>query len=186
MDISTGSKGSECLKDSDTVLGQTILALFKELSQLIEKIENKKGSVGRLLEEDRFYGELFTPAKDIRMIAETLKTSEGTINKLIKDPVLYNRFLKASLSLDSFMEKISPKGTMNKFIEDASLYNNVNAAAVKLNIFLEAVNKGEGPVGSLLNNTELRNEMHMTLKELNELIKDVKENPKKYFKFSIF
>lgn len=187
VDVSAGSKESEGLRDGDTVLGQTRLELNEELSQLVAKIGSKKGTMGRLLEEDRLYRDLATSAKDIRLFAETLKTSDGTVNKLINDPVLYDRFLKASQSLDSFSQKLaSSKGTVNKLIEDESLYDNVNTAAVKLNILLDAINKGEGPVGSLVNNKELKEEMHATLKELNALVKDIRENPKKYFTFSVF
>jgi phospholipid/cholesterol/gamma-HCH transport system substrate-binding protein len=187
VDVSVGSKESEGLKDGDTVLGQTRLELNEELSQLLTKIGSKKGSIGRLLEEDVLYRDLANSAKDIRLFAETLKTSNGTISKLIKDPVLYDRFLKASQSLDSFTQKLtSSKGTVNKLIEDESLYNNVNTAAVKLNILLDAINKGEGPVGSLVYNKEFSEDMHSTLKELNSLLKDIKDDPKKYFKFSVF
>jgi phospholipid/cholesterol/gamma-HCH transport system substrate-binding protein len=71
-------------------------------------------------------------------------------------------------------------------IEDESLYENVNEAAAKLNILLDKINKGEGPVGSLVSSKELKEDLQATLKELNSLIKDIKEHPRKYFKFSVF
>ena len=33
---------------------------------------------------------------------------------------------------------------------------------------------------------ELKEELRATIKELNGLVKDIREHPKKYFKFSIF
>ena len=56
----------------------------------------------------------------------------------------------------------------------------------KLNILLESIHKGKGLMGSLVNDEELSNEFKITLKELNTLIKDIKEHPKKYFRFSVF
>jgi hypothetical protein len=41
-------------------------------------------------------------------------------------------------------------------------------------------------MGGLVKDDQLSKELKTTLKELNELIKDIKEHPKKYFKFSIF
>ncbi len=41
-------------------------------------------------------------------------------------------------------------------------------------------------MGSLVRDEDLSGELKATLKELNILIKDIRENPGKYFRFSIF
>lgn len=46
--------------------------------------------------------------------------------------------------------------------------------------------KGEGIMGNLVTEGEIYKDFKSTVKELNTLIKDVKENPKRYFKFSLF
>lgn len=187
VEVSLGSKKSEGLNPGDVITGSTRLEIDEQLSQLVNRLESKKGSLGRLMEEDTLYRDLLSSAKDIRRFAETLKTSEGTVDKFIKDPALYDKFLKASESLDTFARRLaSSKGTVNRLIEDESLYENVNEAAAKLNILLDKINKGEGPVGSLVSSKELKEDLQATLKELNSLIKDIKEHPRKYFKFSVF
>ncbi len=187
VEISPGSKEAEVIKSGDTIRGTPHPEIDEELSRLIDRIESPKGSLGRLLGEDTLYRDLSASVRDIRLFAATLRESEGTVNKIIKDPALYNRFVKASRSLDSFAQKLSSsKGTVNRLIEDESLYENLNAAAVKLNVLLDKVNKGEGTVGTLVNNREAGEELQKTLKELNALVKDMRENPKKYFQFSVF
>lgn len=187
VEVGPGSKNSEGLKPGDVITGSTRLVIDEQLSQLVNRLESKKGSFGRLMEEDTLYRDLLSSAKDIRRFAETLKTSEGTVDKFIKDPALYNKFLKATESLDAFAQRLaSSKGTVNRLIEDESLYENVNEAAAKLNILLDKIDKGEGPVGSLVNSKELKEDLQSTLKDLNSLIKDIKEHPSKYFKFSVF
>ncbi len=187
IEVSAGSKESEGLKSRDTITGSTRLEINEELSRLVSGVGGKKGSLGRLLEEDTLYRDLSTSARDIKIFAATLKASEGTMNKVIQDPELYERFVKASHSLDAFAQRLaSSKGTMNRLIEDESLYENVNAAAAKLDVLLDKINKGEGPVGSLISNKELKEELQATLKEVHSLVKDIKEHPKNYFKFSVF
>ncbi len=187
IEVSPGSKKAAGLKSRDTIMGSTRLEINEELSRLVSGVGGKKGSLGRLLEEDTLYRDLSLSARDIRLFAETLKASEGTVNKFIKDPALYERFVKASQSLDAFAQRLaSSKGTVNRLINDESLYENVNAAADKLNIILDKINKGEGSVGRLVSNKELTEELQSTLKEINALVKDIKEHPKKYFKFSVF
>ena len=71
-------------------------------------------------------------------------------------------------------------------IEDESLYDNMNGVAVKLNVLLDRINRGEGTVGRLVDNPQLEEELRSTLREVDALVKDIRENPKKYFKFSLF
>jgi phospholipid/cholesterol/gamma-HCH transport system substrate-binding protein len=187
MEVSPGSKNSESLRTGGVITGSTRLEIDEQLSEWVNSLEKNKGSLGRLIEDDMLYRDLSASAKDIRRFAETLKTSEGTVDKFIKDPALYNKLLKASESLDTFAQRLaSSKGTVNRLIEDESLYENVNEAAAKLNVLLDKINKGEGTAGSLVNSKELEEDLQTTLKELKLLIKDIKENPKKYFNFSIF
>lgn len=187
VELGPGSKEAEGLKAGDTITGWPRPEIKEEISRFVDQIESRKGSLGRLLEEDTLYRDLAASARDIKLFAATLKGSEGTINKFIKDPALYERFVKASQSIDDFARKLSAsKGTVNRLIEDESLYRNVNDAALKLNALLDKINKGEGTVGSLINNRETSEEIQKTLKELNALVKDMRENPKKYFQFSLF
>ena len=55
-----------------------------------------------------------------------------------------------------------------------------------LSKFLEDINKGKGTVGKLMKDEKLYNELEATLKETKGLIKDIKENPKKYINIRVF
>jgi phospholipid/cholesterol/gamma-HCH transport system substrate-binding protein len=158
-----------------------------ELSQLIKKMESGNGTIGKLVNEDALYKDVSSAVIDVKLFAKSLKESEGTLTKLIDDPALYDKFQKASESLDVFTQKlINSKGTVNKLLEDESLYNNVNDVSVKVNTILEKIDSGQGLMGSLISDDELTVELKTTLRDLNVLIKDIEENPRRYFKFSIF
>ncbi len=161
--------------------------VIEELSVLVKKVEAGHGTVGRLLNEDVLYADISSSVGDIKLFAQTLKDSDGTLNKVIKDPLLYERFLKASESLDSFTQKLaSSNGTINKLIEDESLYVNINSASKNLSDLIEHIDNGDGLVGSLIKDEELSSELKTTLIEMNALIKDIKDHPNRYFKFSFF
>ena len=158
-----------------------------ELSKLDSSIERGEGSVGRFLKDDELYGNISSSVHDVKVFAESIRTSDGTLNRFIDDPALYERFLKASESLDAFAHRLeSSKGTINRLIEDESLYQNANEVSQRLNGLLERVDRGEGLMGSLLRDDELSQELKSTLTELNLLMKDIKEHPGRYFKFSFF
>lgn len=77
-------------------------------------------------------------------------------------------------------------GTLKKLAEDAELYDNLSKASLKLASVLEHIDKGEGLAGVLVNDKELASELKDNVSELKELLKDVRQNPKRYFKFSLF
>lgn len=171
----------------DPGLYDSLNKAIEKLSVLVGKVEAGRGTVGRLLNEDELYVDISSSVGDIKLFAQTLKDSEGTLNKIIKDPTLYERFQKASESLDVFAQKlVSSRGTVNRLIEDESLYVNINSASKNLSNLIEHIDSGKGVMGSLIRDEELSTELKTTLVELNSLIKDIKEDPGRYFKFSLF
>ena len=55
-----------------------------------------------------------------------------------------------------------------------------------LSSILEKIDKGEGVANALIKDRELAKELKDTVTELKELLKNIKDHPKKYFKFSVF
>ncbi|MEI8005307.1 MAG: MlaD family protein [Bacteroidota bacterium] len=62
----------------------------------------------------------------------------------------------------------------------------VNTAVRSLNTTLEKINNGEGSLGLLVNDQKLYIDLENAARNLNLLIEDLKANPKKYLKISVF
>ena len=62
----------------------------------------------------------------------------------------------------------------------------VNQTVKSLNTTLEKINKGEGSLGLLINDQKLYLDLESAARNLNLLIEDMKANPKKYLKISVF
>ena len=113
---------------------------------------------------------------------------------LIEDPSLYNKLLTATSSIEEFSKKLDEShGTLKRLIEDPEFYENLNRGSKQLSSILERIDKGEGLAGAFLKNEEFVRELSDALLEfkklsveLEALVKDIKEHPKKYLKFSIF
>ncbi len=65
-------------------------------------------------------------------------------------------------------------------------FNRANNTLDELEIILAKINNGEGTIGMLMHNDTLYFELNRTAEELNLLLKDIRENPKRYVKFSVF
>ena len=64
--------------------------------------------------------------------------------------------------------------------------NKVNTTMSDFQNITSKINSGKGSIGLLLNDEELYNNLNNASKEMDNLMKDVKEKPGKYIKLSIF
>ena len=67
-----------------------------------------------------------------------------------------------------------------------AILNNIDRTISDLDGAIRKINKGEGSVGLLLNDEKLYNEVTKAAKDLNLLLEDIKANPSKYVKVSVF
>jgi len=211
IEISNGSPQAELIKPGDMIKGaaqleiqdivnassesiQKVTEFMDKFGNFIEKIEKGEGTIAKFLKDPSIYDNLRETTKTLSGIVKDFKESEGTMKLLMKDPSLYNKLLNTTSSLEEFSSKLNRgQGTLRRLAEDPQLYENLNTASKQLSLILEKIDAGEGVAGSLVKDKELNREMKDTLVELKnsvtefkELIKDVKEHPKKYLKFSIF
>lgn len=157
------------------------------LSFTLKEIKDARGTMKLLIEDPTLYNKLLAASASMEGFSKTISESSGTFKKMIEDPSLYNKVLTAASSIEDFSRKLNEKpGTLNKLVEDAELYENLNKASLQLSTILERIDQGEGLAGTLLKDKELPNELKNNLLELKALLKDMREHPTKYFKFSLF
>ena len=100
------------------------------------------------------------------MITGNLKNNNDNINNII------NNFSTIS---DSLAKAEIPR-----------TFNNINSTINDLANIANKINKGEGTLGLLVNDDKLYNELQKSAADLNKLLEDIKQNPKKYVRFSLF
>lgn len=71
-------------------------------------------------------------------------------------------------------------------INDPTLYDSLLESSKKLDNLLQAIEESEGTLGLLLKDKNTAEDLKQSIRELKELIEEIKKNPKKFFKFSIF
>jgi len=171
----------------DRTLYDNLTDASKSLQVVLDRLGRGKGTLGRFLTDETVYAKFETSVNNLKEFSDGLNDSKGTLNSLIKDRELYDRFLSASSSLDEVTKKLAGgKGTIGRLLEDESIYENLDSASRKLSALLQRIEDGKGVLGELTAEGPLETDLKSTVKELNGLVKDVKENPKRYFKFSLF
>lgn len=213
IEISLGSPDAAPIAAGDTIKGVEqveikdiikagsntfvkITEFIGELKGFVKKIEKSATGIAnsKFLTDPQLYNNLQDASKSLSTILKDFKESEGTMKKLIEDPSLYNKMLSATSSVEKFGKKVTEgEGSLRKLAEDPELYENLSKASKQLAAVLDKIEAGEGVAGSLVKDKKLESEFKESVselksltKDLSELAKDIKANPKKYFKFSIF
>jgi phospholipid/cholesterol/gamma-HCH transport system substrate-binding protein len=211
VELSAGTPESEPVRRGDMIKGAAQLEIkdvmeigtvsiqkmsdfINKLDHLVTQMEKGQGTVSRLLTDPSLYENLRDSTRTLSLTLKDIREARGSIKLLLEDPALYNNLLAASSSLEGLSRKMNESsGTLRKMIEDPALYDKLLTATAsveefsgKLNAILEKIDKGEGVAGTLVQDKELSKELKETVAEIRDLLKDIKEDPKKYFKFSIF
>lgn len=211
VEVSAGTQEAGPIKPGDVIAGASQLEIkdvmetgtasiqkmtdfIDKMDHLVTKIDKGEGTMSRLLSDPALYDNLRDSSKTLSLTLKDLRDARGSVRLLLEDPTLYNNLLSASSSLEGFSRKMNESsGTLKKMIEDPALYDKLLTASAsveqfsgKLNALADEIDKGEGVAGSLLKDKELARELKETVTEVRELLKDIKGDPKKYFKFSIF
>ncbi len=146
----------------------SLLAKFddRQQEQLLHTLNNTEaltGEMADLLKQNR--QQFHQSIKDFSStVAELNKALSGRGEEL---GLLIDNTSKASARLDSTL--LSLDRTTGRFEE-----------------LIERVESGDGTAGKLLSDEELYNELVATLRQAQDLLADVKKNPRRYFKVSIF
>jgi len=167
---------------------------IERMDNLVTKIEQGQGTIAKFLNDPTLYNNLTEASRHLSAVLADVRNSRGTLKLLIDDPSLYNKALATASSVEDFSKKLNESaGTLKKMIEDPELYGNLNKASSQLSSILEGIERGKGVAGTLIRDEELVKDLRDVLAEFRKLsteiealAKDIKEHPKRYFKFSLF
>jgi phospholipid/cholesterol/gamma-HCH transport system substrate-binding protein len=115
-----------------------------------------------------------------------VERGEGTVGKLVADQALYDRASKAAAGLNELAGRLNnPQGTLIK-LADPALYAKLEHLTARGETLLSKLERGEGTVGKLVSSDDLYVRADKLLTDVEELVADIKKNPKKYLKLSVF
>jgi phospholipid/cholesterol/gamma-HCH transport system substrate-binding protein len=143
-----------------------LLALAEERGTLRKTLHNMEGAsvdFQATVEENR--ADLRQTAQNLREVSQQLRTLVDEKNPVVSRTV--DRLDYTTGRADTLITRLG-------------------AAADRFASLAEKADSDTSTVGKLLRDRELYDQMHSSVRELNELVKDIKDNPHKYLKFSLF
>lgn len=207
IDLRLGD-GVEMINSGDTLASSIEASLMDEVNAQVQpikiKAENLLGSIDSLviafqtvLNEDAIVN-LSESFNSMRRTFSNLENTTTNIDSLVitersNISAILQNVDSLTLTLSQNRDKISSILTNFEVVSDSlskidigGTLTRANNAIDELNIILAQINEGQGTVGMLMHNDTLYMELNRSAEELNLLLKDIRENPKRYVKFSLF
>ena len=161
-------------------------ATVAEFKGLVDDIQKGKGSLGPLFTSDEVYKKANAALDKLNAMVDELQQGKGTAGRLLKDPELYDNANKTVANVRQLTDDINAgKGALGKMAHDQEFAAKLQTTMNNLAGLSERLEKGEGTAGMLFKDPALYNNSNQMLVETRELVKSIRENPKKYLTFHV-
>jgi phospholipid/cholesterol/gamma-HCH transport system substrate-binding protein len=192
---------AEYVKDGDTLLAEVKHDLIEQLSDEIEPLTSKVGSVINSLDSILLVTHQIMNEKtrnDIQQSITNIKETSGSLNSLMKDQKerlgeIFENVESISTNLKNNNEQITylmhNLADISDSIARSDLKATINQTArvmTSTSDILQKIKNGEGSLGLLLENDSLYYNLESASGNLDKLLIDLKDHPKRYVHFSLF
>jgi phospholipid/cholesterol/gamma-HCH transport system substrate-binding protein len=152
-----------------------------QVQAMVSQVSEGRGSIGKLINSDELYNKLNDAIGKVNRMVDELDSGQGTVGKLIKDPALYNQANDTIAKANRMMDDInSGKGAIGKMTSDPVFAKKLDDIVTNLKTISDRLQAGEGSAGLLLRDPALYTNADQMLVETRNLVKAVRENPKRY------
>ncbi len=205
IDITPGSLRATALDPGDTISSATMMdieqfmvkasdamdranVIVSDLRQITGSMARGEGTMGALLRDDQLYNRMLGATDEVNKLLLEVNRGDGALSRMIYDPELYHRMVSAAVRVDSLGGlMMNGRGTLSQLLRSDTLYRSLvgmttkgDAAAAEFSALLQKVNGTNGTFSRLLTDPRLFDELLKSVTDLQTLLADVRQNPKKY------
>lgn len=194
MQIELDEDYEQLAKSGDTLqssVEEGLIELVNEkLTPLKDKISGAVVEVDTLLKSINYILDKDTRNNlrgSIENLNETLASLNSSSSKI--ENILDNNTEQINTSIDKFSETSNSLSVLSDSlskIEFNRIVQSADETLLNLNEISNKLNDGQGSLGKLLNDEQMYQNMENATKEMEELMRDIKLNPKRYVHFSVF
>ena len=184
LDIVCGDDPTTFYASGDTIETRIEGGLMASVQELVPKLDGTIARVDSVLESVNDIAksqELKNSLKSIESITADLRVSSAKLKYVMNNQV--PQIVSDVNTITGDLRKVS--GDL-KQIEFAELFARIDHTVNNLQIFSDKLNSNEGTIGKLMNDNALYNNINTTVNSVNDLVVDLKANPKRYVHFSLF
>ena len=196
------------LNPGDTMLSNTEGSMLNEVGKILEpytdKLENIINNADTVVNnlkqitDNETQRNFHSAMNNINAISQRLSSLSANLDNIVSNEKgkiqdiidnvdnLSQTLNNNSQQLDNIIANISNITDTVAQAKLGSTLGKLNRTVDELSTSMEKITKGKGNVGKLINDDKLYDDLQNSIHDLDALIKDIKENPKKYIKVSVF
>jgi phospholipid/cholesterol/gamma-HCH transport system substrate-binding protein len=157
-----------------------------EFQKIVAQIGNGEGSLGRLISRNDAYDKFIATLDKMDKVVDDMQQGKGTAGKFLKDSSLYDNANATIANLKKVTEDINAgKGTLGKLTKDEELAKKLDNTITKLSQLTTSLEAGQGSAGKFFKDEAFYNNTSQLMAESRELVKAIRENPKKYLSIKL-
>jgi len=149
---------------------------IEQLTGLISDTRQGRGTVGKLMTDDKLYVELQQFVAAAGDLTRGIRQGRGTLGKLVTDP-------KAAEALEASLKNIETltgnlnagEGSLGKLLKDDKFSTSLTGATSNLQELVARMNRGEGTAGKLVTDPALFNRLNSVADRFDQLVTKLNE-----------
>jgi phospholipid/cholesterol/gamma-HCH transport system substrate-binding protein len=166
----------------ETVTGN-LKPLEKKIFTALDGLDELLNNVNSIL-DDSTKDNLKDAVSSLNTTMASFKNTSATLEGLLIDNK--SKLEHTFTNLEVTSENFSKFSDSLAKIDLQKLTVSLEETLGNFNSVMSKIENGEGSIGKLINDEELYNNLDGASKELEDLLRDLKENPKRYMHFSVF
>ena len=170
----------------DEELYNRLLAVVAEVQKISNALSRPQGTIGKLIYDDAMYSDIRRSMARVDTMLSDVQAGQGTAGKLLRDEALYTEMRETVAGLRKTIDELNAgKGTAGKLLKSEDLHNDIRASLNKVDQILDKINSGQGTLGQFMVNPALYDSLNGATRELQDLVRAVKSDPKKYLRIKL-
>ncbi|HYS70653.1 MAG TPA: MlaD family protein [Gemmatimonadaceae bacterium] len=163
-----------------------VVALTRDLKRVTNGINRGEGTLGQLITNRQLYDQLNSTLNRTSELMSRLENPRGTIGRLLDDPSLYFSLNRAVASADTIIAQINrTNGTVSRLLRDDTLYVHLVSVVSRADSLVGAMSNGKGTIQKMFTDQQLYDQLVKTVTELNNVLADMRRDPRRYTKEAI-
>jgi len=177
----------EVINPGETIVGNNDIGAMEKVKAMLPTVESMVPKLDSILTS--LNAILADPAiRDIlhntKSVTANLETSSRQLNTLMaelnsKVPAMMDRTDRVMANTEVLTSKLAA-------VDVDAIVQQVNRTLTDVQSTMAKINSNDGTLGKLINDTQLYDNLNTTVRSADQLVVDLKENPKRYVHFSIF
>lgn len=164
-------------------LASGVAPLMEKVGNTLDSLNVTISAVNRLLADEnisRTMAHIERTMSDVRSIASTIEGKSDELN------VFIDNLASISTKFNSITDKADTLASDISSLVSAVSEEDVRSLVTSFRELLENINDPDGTIGKLLTENSVYKSVDELLNDVDSLVRQIQENPKKYIKISVF